>query len=349
MYIKKNIILKILILSLLLIYLNNINKSKKKFTGGIVNFYRKHLREYYNDNNIIYNTKKNFLIKDNKQINTDKIYNLNLKNINILNNKIKAKTILMKHNIPTSKFIKFEFDNIDTLYNELKNNNIKYPVVLKPMMGHKGNGVITNIDNIDEIKNIFNKKKNKNKKKIYIIEEQIEGSNYRFYLVNNKLIDVVSRVAPNVTGDGFSTLEELIDKENKNRAFNNRIVPNYFYLNKINIYKDTILENNLNIIVNNVVNFHRGATIKHIPIKNIHIDNINIIKDINNIFGTFVCGIDIISNDISKSYKNNNYTFNIIELNGNPHDEIHWMDKSLDKNYKNKFIQKCLEEYFNIL
>ena len=68
MYIKKNIILKILILSLLLIYLNNINKSKKKFTGGIVNFYRKHLREYYNDNNIIYNTKKKFLIKDNKQI-----------------------------------------------------------------------------------------------------------------------------------------------------------------------------------------------------------------------------------------------------------------------------------------
>lgn len=325
--------------------LTNKNIKIKLQKGGILkSFFKEDFINYYKNNNIIYNIKDRYLIKNNKKLYIDNIAKLNLTNSYLLDDKIVAKQILLNNNIPVSKFIRFKFINLKLLNKLFKTYKIHYPIVLKPVRGTQGNGVITDIDNINELTNILNKKINKNDS--YIIEEQIEGLNYRFYLIDNKLIDVVCRVAPNITGNGVDTLEELINNENKNRAFNNKIIPNYFYLNKINIYNNTILEKNKNIILNNVVNYHRGATIKHIPIENIHIDNINIMLNINNIFKTNICGVDIISNNINESYKNNKYTFNIIELNSSPHDEIHWFDPTLDKNFKNKFIKKCLDTYF---
>lgn len=322
---------------------NNIKYQK----GGILkSFFKDDFITYYKNNNIIFNKKERYLIKNNKKLYIDNIKQFNLTNAYIMDDKIVAKKILSDNNIPVSKFIRFKFKNLKSLHILLKKYNISYPIVFKPIRGEKGQGVVTDIDNINELTNILDKKKDKNSS--YLIEEQIEGLNYRCYLIGNKLIDVICRVAPNITGNGFNTVEQLINKENENRKANNKIVPSYFYLNKINIYKDTILENNKNIIVNNVVNYHRGATIKHIPLKDIHIDNINILLNINNLFSTNVCGIDVISNNITESYKNNKFTFNIIELNSGPYDVMHWLDPDLDKNFKNEFIKKCLDAYFAI-
>ena len=54
---------------------------------------------------------------------------------------------------------------------------------------------------------------------------------------------------------------------------------------------------------------------------------------INNIFGSRLCGIDFISTDITKSYKDGYGS--IIELNAGAHELIH---------YQNEFVSK--EEFF---
>jgi cyanophycin synthetase len=51
-----------------------------------------------------------------------------------------------------------------------------------------------------------------------LIERQVNGSVYRLLLLDGELLDVVRSVPANVTGDGHSTIEELIVRENERRV-----------------------------------------------------------------------------------------------------------------------------------
>jgi cyanophycin synthetase len=51
-----------------------------------------------------------------------------------------------------------------------------------------------------------------------LIERQVEGDVYRLLLLDGELLDVVRSVPANVTGDGRSTVEELIKRENERRV-----------------------------------------------------------------------------------------------------------------------------------
>ena len=51
-----------------------------------------------------------------------------------------------------------------------------------------------------------------------LIERQIDGSVYRLLLLDGELLDVVRSVPANVTGDGHSTIEQLIAVENERRV-----------------------------------------------------------------------------------------------------------------------------------
>ncbi len=51
-----------------------------------------------------------------------------------------------------------------------------------------------------------------------MIERQVNGEHYRFLILDGDLLDVVRRRPPRVTGDGRSTVEELIAAENRRRV-----------------------------------------------------------------------------------------------------------------------------------
>jgi len=51
-----------------------------------------------------------------------------------------------------------------------------------------------------------------------LIERQVAGSVYRLLLLDGELLDVVRSVSPHLTGDGRSTIEELIVAENERRV-----------------------------------------------------------------------------------------------------------------------------------
>ncbi len=100
-------------------------------------------------------------------------------------------------------------------------NQLGYPVVVKPNDGYGGKGITTDIQNdqqlikaLDEIKEIAANSK-------IIIEKCFTGYDYRVYVIEDEVIASVQRVPANVTGDGESTLKELIDAKNKIRIKNN--------------------------------------------------------------------------------------------------------------------------------
>jgi len=50
-----------------------------------------------------------------------------------------------------------------------------------------------------------------------VIEQYLEGKNYRIVVVKDEIMSVIRRYPPFVIGDGQSTISELIDSENKMR------------------------------------------------------------------------------------------------------------------------------------
>lgn len=303
---------------------------KKKYTLGGFNFRTPDIKEYYlkrkmkiiDKNNILTIEKgKKRLILTNYQLN-------NVNSSYMLDDKVGAKFILGKHNLPTSKYLKIPNHSIlkkNKVKNLIDKHNLKYPLVIKPVRGTHGDGVKTDIKDFNSL--IENIQEN------YLIEEQLEGENYRILIIDDKVISsVVCREKPNVIGDGKSSFKELIEIKNISSPYN--LIPDYDLLSQQNINDNTIIKKNEKIIVNNVVNYHKGATLKYVPITDFHKDNIEMFSKINNIFSSRLCGIDFISTDISKSYKDGYGS--IIELNPSAHELIH---------YQNEFVSK--EEFFD--
>jgi cyanophycin synthetase len=50
-----------------------------------------------------------------------------------------------------------------------------------------------------------------------IIEEQVDGENYRLLFLHDELLDAIHRRPPTVVGDGRRTIRELVEASNKSR------------------------------------------------------------------------------------------------------------------------------------
>src|SRR5699024_10371143 len=105
-----------------------------------------------------------------------------------------------------------------------KMKKLSYPVVVKPKDGRFGRDVYTNIDNEDELINIVQRMKEKTEYEQFIVEEQIDGKDYRLYVVDGKVVGAMLRVPPNITGNGKHSIERLIKRKNRMRRTNPRLI-----------------------------------------------------------------------------------------------------------------------------
>lgn len=89
-------------------------------------------------------------------------------------------------------------------------------LVVKPVRGRKGKGVTTEIASENELKLAISNLESDE----ILVEAQIEGEEYRCYVVGDEVVAVTGRDKPNVIGDGLSSIEELINIKNKERLGN---------------------------------------------------------------------------------------------------------------------------------
>lgn len=88
------------------------------------------------------------------------------------------------------------------------------PVVVKPCDANQGKGITMNIDNVGDLARAF--KKACEFSKSVIVEKMIPGKDYRLLVVGGRLSAAAERIPPFITGDGFRTVRELIEIENRN-------------------------------------------------------------------------------------------------------------------------------------
>ena len=161
-----------------------------------------------------------------------------------------------------------------------------------------------------------------------LIEEFIEGKEYRFLVIGDKVAGILHRVPANVLGNGINTIEELVKEKNKSSL---RGKGYKTPLEKIN------LDENAKLFLK-----QSNKDINYIPKKdelvylreNSNIstggDSIDYTDDIKERFKTIavncakaiganICGVDM----MIKDFKDENSEYGIIELNFNPAIHIH--------------------------
>jgi cyanophycin synthetase len=131
----------------------------------------------------------------------------------VANNKFLTKKVLKSENIlmPRSWLVRTP--------SEAKRLILKkkmYPCVLKPTKGAHGHKVYVNINSFDEFNKLLPFVFTKPGRNSVLIEEYIEGSDYRLLVVGDKVSAVMERIPAHVIGDGISNIGELIQQFNKN-------------------------------------------------------------------------------------------------------------------------------------
>ncbi|MFA5778129.1 MAG: hypothetical protein WC870_01410 [Candidatus Paceibacterota bacterium] len=205
-------------------------------------------------------------------------------------------------------------------------NNIKKPVITKPNLGSRSRHTMIHINTLEDLMVGF--KKAKKLSPLVVIEEELRGYLFRGTLVGGKLVGVVKRDQPEVTGDGIHTLRELMEKENERPE---RAGPIF---HKIIVDKETEIElKRENITMNDipekgrVVTFSqktsRGCGGTTTEVTNIvHPDNIEMLEHVGRFLKDPLVGVDFIIEDITKSWKEEQHC-GIIECNSLPFIDLH--------------------------
>ena len=91
---------------------------------------------------------------------------------------------------------------------------IGYPVVLKPLDGNHGRGVCINIGSEEEVRAAFPVAVEQSRRGVIVVESFITGKDYRCLIIDGRVAAIAERVPASVTGDGTSTIEQLVDLAN---------------------------------------------------------------------------------------------------------------------------------------
>jgi len=136
----------------------------------------------------------------------------NYASILAMENKLVTKKILKEHGIKVPGG--FEYTSIETAKESFVLLHGK-PVVIKPNQTNFGLGITILKDNNDEL--IFQRAVDIafEHDSTILIEEFIEGKEFRFFVIGDEVVGILHRVPANVTGDSVKTIQELVQIKNQ--------------------------------------------------------------------------------------------------------------------------------------
>jgi len=244
-----------------------------------------------------------------------------------------TKEILRKCGIPTPAGILA--GTWEEVLQSLKTKKISFPLVIKPDTASSGKFVAAKLENVDELKETFNRVREKYKS--VLIEEYVEGEDYRFLVLDGRVLAVARRVLPSVVGDGNLTIIDLIEKYNNGRI--EPLILNYEVermLTKQVLGYNSVPAKGEKITLRMNANAHTGGTVENVEHFDLKYSQIAI--KATKALGLRFCGVDIISPNIHDAH----CRFFVIEINGAPGYDLHWEVEKGKKYDATKDILKSL-------
>lgn len=225
---------------------------------------------------------------------------------------------------------------------------VGFPLVIKPVDGNHGRGITVDIQNYDDALVAFRNAKESSRNGIIIVEKFITGEDYRLLVINNVLVAAAKRTPAHVIGDGKSTVQELIDEVNKDprRGYGHEKVLTQITTNEltINIIKDagytldSVINKDEILILKDTANLSTGGTAEDVT-DIVHPANVSMVERISKIIDLDICGVDIMTTDISKPLSETGGA--VLEVNAGPGFRMHLSPtKGLPRNVAGHVIDK---------
>ena len=116
--------------------------------------------------------------------------------------------------VPTPEHVEYEATDLAPAIAFLQ--RARQPCVVKPVSSNFGSGVTGGLKTRSQLERATWRASRLSRR--LLIERQAEGAVYRLLFLDGRLIDVIRRLPPTLTGDGSSTIAELVDTENRRRV-----------------------------------------------------------------------------------------------------------------------------------
>lgn len=241
-------------------------------------------------------------------------------------NKVLTHSLLSMNGIPVPATAVYSY--IDTTYEHLLSLLKEYKkVVVKPVDTNHGDGISVGVQTIEDLKRSVEYARSAGgMTNDVIIQQQVFGDEYRFLVVDGKVIAVASRRPPYVTGDGVQTVEQLIVEKNKDPRRGDGHVSE---LTKISLedvtqhrgadFLNIIVDKGAAIDVLDTSNLSRGGeAIDYTDIASPRLKKLAVEAADRCFLG--VAGVDIMTEDITAETLDNSY---VIEVNLTPGIRMH--------------------------
>lgn len=235
-----------------------------------------------------------------------------------------TKDLLELLNIPVPKGT-IVYDNED-LTEAL--NDYGFPLVFKPVNGNHGKGATINVLTQEAAFQALARAQQYSKG--VIVEQFVSGHDYRLLVINYKFVAAAKRTPAAVTGDGVHSIQQLIDIVNSDpkRGYGHEKVLTAIkvddmtlgILQKKGLGLDTILPAGEELYLKTTANLSTGGTSTDVT-DIVHPYNVFMAERIARVMNLDICGIDLMSTDISISMVDNHAK--VLEVNAAPGFRMH--------------------------
>jgi cyanophycin synthetase len=244
--------------------------------------------------------------------------------IELAGDKDETKRLLAENNVPVPRGILVFSEK------ELRERigEVNFPIVIKPLDGNHGRGVTTDVNSIEKAVYAFEIAKRISEE--VIVEEYVKGEDYRFLVVNYKLVAVAKRTPAYIIGDGRSTIKQLIDEENLHHERGNShehvLAPIKIdgTTKKILAEKEleihSVLPKGQKLVLKDTANISAGGTAEDVT-DIVHPYNVFMVERVARMFNLNICGVDIMTKAVDIPITRD--VGAIIEVNAGPGLRMH--------------------------
>ncbi|HMI54951.1 MAG TPA: cyanophycin synthetase, partial [Gemmatimonadaceae bacterium] len=205
---------------------------------------------------------------------------------------------------------------------------IAYPVILKPLDASHGRGISGRIDNEAALREAWDDAREFSDR--IVIEQHAEGRDHRVLVINGKVVACAERIPARVTGDGSSTIAQLIERENRDprRGVGHTKTltklpaddRTAFFLKKQGLTLESVPQKDQVVFLRGTANLSTGGTAVD-RTDEMHPDNVTACEMAAGIIGLDIAGIDVLTPDMCVPFRENGAV--IIEVNAGPGIRMH--------------------------
>ena len=205
-------------------------------------------------------------------------------------------------------------------------SRLEAPVIVKPHTGSRSRHTTIHIHTLEELHVAFQKAQQLSP--WVIIEEELSGALYRGTVIGGRLVGVLRRDPAQVTGDGISTVRELVERENVQPYRHNGVfepIPIDADASAELVRQDlswgSVPAQNVRVMLNGKLGRGQGSLNEEVTDQT-HPDTVLLLETAARVVDDPLIGMDFILNDITRSWKGQTRA-GIIECNSAPFIDIH--------------------------